>query len=243
MNNRIRKTVPTSTHWGNYKIEVEDDQIKRVLPYDSDHTPSPLAHSLNDALDINARIPQPMVRAGYLEDGPNSDRAQRGREPFVPVTWETAFELVANELKRVAQEHGNEAIYAGSYGWSSPGTLHFARWNMHRLLNLNGGFTHSIGSYSTAAAEAITRYILAPNGEMVYDAPSWQDIAEHTELAVLFGGTRVNNAQVSFGGLGGHTQVSGMQAAFEAGVNFINIGPIQDDVSLEVWGRVDCTSA
>ncbi len=228
------KLVPTSTHWGHYQIEVDGEEIKGVHAYQTEQAPAPIAQSLHDITDKGARVAQPMVRASFLEKGVNSNRTLRGREPFVAISWEQAFDLVASELKRVAETHGNEAIYAGSYGWGSPGALHFPRWNMHQLLNLNGGFTDSVGSYSTAASEAITKYILDDNGGLVFDAPAWSDIAENAELVVLFGGTRVNNSQVSFGGLGAHTPEAGMKQAREAGVQFINIGPIRDDVTLEL---------
>ena len=45
----------------------------------------------------------------------------RGREPFVPVGWERALDLVAGELARVRREHGPAAIMGGSQGWSSAG--------------------------------------------------------------------------------------------------------------------------
>lgn len=226
-----KKFVPTSTHWGNYRIEVNDkEDIVGVYTYEADLEPSPLGQALNDVFDKRVRVSQPMVRQGYLEHGPNSDHTQRGREPFVAVDWDTAFDLVATELKRVIDTHGNEAIYAGSYGWSSPGTLHIARWNMHRLLNLMGGFTDSIGSYSTAAYEAITPHVLASNGQLVYDTPAWIDIAENAELVVLFGGASLKNSQVSFGGLGPHLAKHDMQTAVRAGVEFVNISPIREDL-------------
>ena len=36
----------------------------------------------------------------------------RGREPFVPVSWERALDLVADELARVKSDHGHDAIMA-----------------------------------------------------------------------------------------------------------------------------------
>ena len=51
-----------------------------------------------------------MIRAGWLEHGPGKHTEGRGGEPFVPVSWETALGLVADEVKRVKTEHGNESI-------------------------------------------------------------------------------------------------------------------------------------
>ena len=64
-----------------------------------------------------------MVRAGYLKHGIKSDRSGRGVEPFVPVSWEKALDLVAAEIERIKLDHGSESIFAGSYGWASSGRL------------------------------------------------------------------------------------------------------------------------
>ena len=74
-----------------------------------------------------------MVRAGWLEGG-RASGAGRGREPFVPVDWERALELVAGELARVRREHGPSAIMGGSQGWSSAGHFHEARGQLRRFL-------------------------------------------------------------------------------------------------------------
>lgn len=228
------RIVPTSAHWGHYRAEVAGDQLKAIHPYPEDTHPAPIAQSMLDSQDARVRVSQPMVRAGYLEAGPSSDRAGRGREPFVPVSWDKAYELVAAELQRVIAEHGNESIYAGSYGWSSPGTLHVARSNMHRLLNLLGGFTHSIGSYSHAAYEALAPHIVGLSAsQWVYETPSWQSIAEHAELVVMFGGAALKNAQVTFGGVGPHSNADDMRSVRDAGVQLVNISPIRADLSAD----------
>ena len=95
------KITPTSTHWGNYKIETTDGQISGVKPLGDDPDPSPIAQSMIDSLDPRVRVSQPMVRKSYLEKGIKSDRTQRGLEPFVAVSWDRALNLVADELKRV----------------------------------------------------------------------------------------------------------------------------------------------
>ena len=40
-------------------------------------------------------------------------------EPFVEVSWEQVEKLLAEELSRVKNKFGNQAIFGGSYGWSS----------------------------------------------------------------------------------------------------------------------------
>ncbi|MDQ4060999.1 MAG: molybdopterin-dependent oxidoreductase, partial [Pseudomonadota bacterium] len=134
-------TVPHSSHWGAFHAEVRDGRVVGVRPFEKDPDPSPIIRSIPDALYDSSRIAQPMVRKSWLETGPGRARERRGADAFVPVDWDRALDLVAAELRRVKERHGNEAIFAGSYGWSSAGRFHHARTQLHRFLNGFGGFT------------------------------------------------------------------------------------------------------
>src|SRR5689334_2982420 len=113
------KTVPTGSHWGLYEIGVSKGQIASVRPSALDPDPSPMHRSLPDIVDHPSRVRFPGVRQSYLRHGIAANRAMRGAEPFVRVSWDEAIGLVAAELQRVKNEHGNQAIFAGSYGWAS----------------------------------------------------------------------------------------------------------------------------
>ena len=226
--------TPTASHWGNYLVESDGGTIKAIHPAKEDPNPSPIGQSLLDALDKGARIPQPMVRAGYLKDEWNSDSSQRGIEPFVPVSWQTANELAARALQRVKDEFGNEAIYGGSYGWGSAGRFHHAQSQLHRFLNQFGGYTSSVASYSTAAAQAIVPHVLGISFlKLVFQAPTSDDVAKHTKTMLLFGGAAMKNTQVNAGGLGAHTARNQLLAMHEAGVRIICVSPIKDDVGCD----------
>ncbi len=108
--------TPTCTHWGNYRVETRGGQIVAIHPYASDPDPTPIGQSLLGTQDADCRVPQPMVRQSYLKDRTASDGAQRGREPFVPVSWDRALDLAAGALDEARSEHGNESIFGGSYG-------------------------------------------------------------------------------------------------------------------------------
>ena len=108
--NRQKKIVPTSTHWGNYRIETDGDTITAVHPYEVDSEPTPIGQSLLNALDPGARIPQPMVREGYLERGRDGGGSGRGHEPFVPVSWDIALDLAADALRDTMEHQGPNGI-------------------------------------------------------------------------------------------------------------------------------------
>ena len=148
-----------------------------------------------------------MVRKSFLEKRENSDRSKRGVEPFVAVSWDTAEQLVADELSRVRNQHGNDSIFAGCYGWASAGRFHHAQSQIHRFLNKFGGYVDSIGTYSFAAAEIILPHVIGDMWSfMMGDTTSWPSIIDNTQLMVCFGGLSMKNGQVANGGTGRHVQ-------------------------------------
>jgi biotin/methionine sulfoxide reductase len=224
--------VPTCTHWGNYRVETKDGRLSAVLPYAEDIEPTPIGQSLLESQDPQCRVPQPMVRAGYLERQWHSDGSGRGVEPFVPVSWEQASRLAADSLQRVSEHFGNESIYGGSYGWASAGRFHHAQSQVHRFLNCLGGYTRSVNSYSAAAAEVIMPHVLGiPFMKLVYEAPTSADVARHTKTMLLFGGSAMKNTQVNAGGLGAHSAAKQWRRIHDAGVRVVNVSPVRDDIA------------
>ena len=228
----------TNTHWGTYEVEVSDGRVTALRPFTEDPDPSPIGPPIIDLLDHPTRIRKPAVRRGWLENGPGPADGKRGVDPFVEVGWDEAESLVAAELDRVRTEHGNRAIYAGSYGWASAGRFHHAQSQIHRFLNCLGGYTRSVNTYSYAAAEVIVPHVLGTFGGMLSTHTSWASIAEHCELFVGFGGLVLANGQMGNGGTGRHVQREGFQAAVRAGVTFVNVSPRRLDMegpAAPVW--------
>ncbi len=223
------RTLPlTMTHWGAYRVETDGRRPRRLLPFERDNEPSPIGISMADGLYHPCRIDRPMARRGWLEGGSGT----RGADTFVPLDWEAATDLAARELDRVRRDHGNQAIFAGSYGWASAGRFHHAQSQIHRFMNLIGGYTRSVDTYSHAAGEVLVPHILGlAFGEMQVAQTSWPVIAEHTRLMVCFGGVPLKNAQVSSGGIGSHSAAAWGLAARRAGTRFVNIGPVRDDLA------------
>ena len=220
----------TFTHWGAYDIEVADDRIVAVHPDPNDPDPSPIGQLLTDSVDHRCRVARPMVRRGWLDHGPAPADGGRGVEPFVAVSWDEALDLVAGEVERVRRDHGNQAIYAGSYGWASAGKFHQAQNQLHRFLNMAGGFSYSVGSYSTATAQAIMPHVLGvPFLPLLATQSPWPVIAKNSELVVMFGGIPVKNAQVSVGGIGRHLTRDWLRRCRDNGVEFVNISPLRHD--------------
>ena len=220
--------VRTATQWGVYDVEVVDDRITSVSPIEGDPDPSPIGQALVDGVQ-SLRVERPAIRRGWLEDERDRARGGRGVDEFVEVDWDLALRLAADEIDRVVQEHGNEAIYGGSYGWASAGRFHHAQSQLHRFMNCIGGCTRSVGSYSTAAAQVILPHVVHDWHSMELEQTTWNEIADAGELVVSFGGLPLRNSQVAYGGITRHETRSGLQRAADRGVRFVTIGPQLDD--------------
>ena len=225
-----RRDLPlTSFHWGTYRVEARDGEVVALHPFEEDPDPSPIGQGYVGVLNGPDRITIPMVRKSWLEGGPGTGGHLRGQEDFVGVSWDEAERLVAKELRRVIDDYGNESIFAGSYGWASAGRFHHAQGHLKRFLNLLGGFTKSVNTYSLAAGEVILPHVLG-GAEFIYGATSWQSIITDCDLLVAFGGLPLKNAAIGQGGVGAHRTGPALLEAKAAGVDFINISPLRSDV-------------
>jgi biotin/methionine sulfoxide reductase len=221
---------PHSTHWGAFDAVVRDGELAEVRPYALDADPSPLLGNIKGAARHPARVTQPVVRKGWLERGPGAD-ARRGAEPFVAVSWDELTELLANELRRVYGEYGGEAVYGGSYGWASAGRFHHAQSQIHRFLNVLGGYVSSVNTYSNAAGEVILDHVVGPFRNLVDRNSSWEGIAESGELFVAFGGIPLKNVNVNPAGASRHFVKDHLARAVENGVEFVLFSPVRDDLA------------
>ena len=193
--------VPTASHWGAYTALIRDGVMVGSEPFEQDAHPAAMVHSMRDAVYHHSRVTRPMVRQGFLSHGRQSDRSRRGHEPFVPVSWDQALDLVATELQRVQSEYGNEAIYASS-GWGSAGVFYNAASQLFRFLNCFDGYVSQVTNYSFGAASVIVPHIVGTMQPVVGPHTAWPVIRDHTDLIVMFGGMAPKNAQVNYGGVG-----------------------------------------
>ncbi|MGE3709721.1 MAG: molybdopterin-dependent oxidoreductase [Hyphomicrobiaceae bacterium] len=223
-----KQLVLNHSHWGAFMAEVEDDRVVGVQPFECDPDPSSLINAIPDGVHSPVRVAQPMVREGWLKRRAAS-RAERGSEPFVPVPWETALELVAGELSRVKEQHGPTAIMGGSQGWGSAGNFHEARGQLRRFLATFGGFVDQTSNYSFGTALTFLPHILGTAQAVAGPLTSWSSIAAHTRLMVLFGGANPKNTQVVKGGCASHSTSGWLHSLARAGVEVVSVSPIRED--------------
>jgi len=226
--NTLMQLVRNHSHWGAFFAEVDNGRVVGVRPFEHDPDPSPLIDAIPAGVHSQARIAEPMVREGWLLHGPGSGKG-RGREPFVPVSWDKALDLIAAEIARVRRDHGAASIMGGSQGWSSAGLFHEARAQLHRFLAAGGGYTDQVMNYSFGAALAFLPHIVGSPQAVVGPLTSWSSIARHARLMVLFGGANPKNTQVSKGGCASHSTAPSIAELARVGVEVVNISPIRGD--------------
>ncbi|MGE2713554.1 molybdopterin-dependent oxidoreductase [Mycolicibacterium litorale] len=222
--------VPTSlTHWGGFSAELGSGDITSVTPLPGDDDPSPLLGNLAGSVRHRSRIAGPAVRRGWLDDGPGPS-GRRGADEFVAVSWDELTELLATELRRVVDTHGNEAIYGGSYGWGSAGRFHHAQSQVHRFLKLLGGYTFSRHSYSLGATGVIMPRVVGTHDDLFKRSTDWDVIAAHTDLLVCFGGLALKNTGTNHGGTTAHPARDALRRFRERGGRIVSFSPLRDDV-------------
>ena len=220
--------IPHSAHWGAFSARW-DGKTLEVKPYDADPAPSPILDNFRDTLRHRARVLRPMVRRSWL-DG-NRHARNFDDHAFVALPWNEVLDLLADELSRVRDNHGAASIYGGSYGWASAGRFHHAQSQIHRFLNTAlGGYVRSLNSYSAGASAVILPHVMGSFEGISRHNVTWDQIAEHSDLVLAFGGMAVKNADVASGGVSRHIERDGMARAAARGASFTCISPLRDDL-------------
>ncbi|UOM34618.1 molybdopterin-dependent oxidoreductase [Acuticoccus sp. I52.16.1] len=230
-------TLTHSSHWGAFTATPEADGRLEIRPHPGDPDPSPILQNFTDTLRHPARVARPMVRRGWLTDGPGPT-TRRGTDEFVAVPWDEVLDRLAAEMTRVGREFGPEAVFGGSYGWSSAGRFHHAQSQVHRFLNMTmGGYVRSVGTYSSAAAYAIIPHVIGKLTDVSRQNVTWDQVARHTELVLAFGGMALKNSTIAQGGISAHVERGSMAAARARGARFVNISPLRSDMPEEAGAQ------
>jgi biotin/methionine sulfoxide reductase len=88
----VRGRQLSRSHWGVFEPVLADGQVVDVRPFAWDADPSPLLHSIPDAVKHRSRVMRPAVREGWLKGGPGVTGADRGCDRYVEMDWERALD-------------------------------------------------------------------------------------------------------------------------------------------------------
>lgn len=207
------------------RLHVRDDEVVWV---ETDNTGHDIygdhqvraclrGRSIRRRINHPDRLNYPMKRVG-----------KRGEGKFERISWTEALDTVAESLKRVVKEYGNEAVYinyssgivGGNMTRSSPSAS-----PVMRLMNCYGGSLNQYGTYSTAQIACAMPYTYGSN-----DGNSTSDI-ENSKLVVMFGNNPAET-RMSGGGITWYLE----QARERSNARMIVIDPRYTDTAA---GRED----
>lgn len=192
------------------KLHVQDGTIIRVDTDDMDRPGFPAMRACVRGRTARTfiyhpdRLKEPMKRVG-----------KRGEGKFVPISWDEAYTIIADNLSRIVKKYGNEAVYY-QYASGVDGT---SRNCIYRLLNLMGGYLGYYGTYSTACYQWAAPYTYG-----TVETNSSDDLV-NSRLVVLFAD---NPAETRMGG--GNEFYWHIQAK-KTGAKYIVIDPRYSDTA------------
>ncbi|MBT0879383.1 molybdopterin-dependent oxidoreductase, partial [Campylobacter sp. 2018MI01] len=198
-NNLLPNSIEGSmsvSHFGAFHPIVKNGRLEGVIPFKGDESPSSMLNGVVARTYAPDRIKNPSVRKSVLEKGfEKAPKSLRGKEEFVEITWEKAYELVANELKRVYEKYGSNAVYGGNYGWHGVGGVGNPQTLIYRMLNITGGYTARVLSYSCHCIGAITPHIVGVD-ESAAQVTSWDNVLEHSKVIVMWSADILTTNQI-----------------------------------------------
>lgn len=188
----------SASHFGAVKTKVRNGRFESVEAFEGDSYPSTLIQGLPARTYAQDRILYPCVREGYLKHGYKSDKSKRGSDKYVRVSWEKAFDLIADELKRVYKSYGPDAVFGGSYGWFCVGSLNNPQALVGRMLGVAGGYTSRTLTYSTHAIRTITPYVTGGD-ESSNQQTAYPNLIANSECIVFWSSDPINTNQIAWG--------------------------------------------
>ncbi|MDT3766641.1 molybdopterin-dependent oxidoreductase [Gleimia hominis] len=207
------------------RLQVKDGQVVRVLP-DNTGTDElgnqqvracPRGRSIRHRIYNPDRLKHPLKRKAGTK---------RGDDQWEEISWDQALTEIAQKMKEIKRDYGNEAFYI-NYGTGVLGSTMSCSWPPNttpvaRLLNLYGGYLDHYSDYSTTGITQAYPYFYG----------GWQntnslDDVMNSKLQVMFG----NNPQETRMSGGGQTFVT-QYVKQHANVKTIVIDPRYSETSI-----------
>ena len=143
--------VPHSSHWGAFSVLRPRSAASRSFRIRATADPSALLGNI-PAVGVAPGADRPADGPARLAGAWAGARSAAGPRRIRAGLVARSARPRRGELRRVYATHGPRAIFGGSYGWASAGRFHDAQHQIHRFLNLAGGYVRSVNSYSSGAA-------------------------------------------------------------------------------------------
>ncbi len=173
----------------------------------------PRGRSLRRYNDDSARLKYPMKRVG-----------KRGEGKFERITWEEAYDTIADKLKYCKENFGNESILR-QYATGASYSALAGNAILLRMMNFYGGIAIGYNSYSTAQINTGMTYIYGSSAR--WSNPI-SDI-QYSKLVVFFG-DNPTETRMSGGGI----QYELLEAKKKSGAKIIVIDPRYSETCVTV---------
>lgn len=208
------------------RLVVKDGRVTRVLPDNTGNDEVIGEQSIRACVrgrSIRHRIYNPDRLKTPLKRKPGTER---GAGEWEEISWDQALDEIADKMKQLLAEYGNESVYI-QYGTGTIGGTIARSWPpvetpFARLMNLIGGYLNHYGDYSTAQIAGAYPYFY---GE--WTSSNSLDDARHSKLQVMFGN---NPLETRMSG-GGETFVT-QKIKQDYGVKTIIIDPRYSETAL-----------
>ena len=135
------------------------------------------------------RVLYPLKRIDWDPAG-ERNTGNRGKSGYVRISWDEAVEIIANELKRIKETYGMEAVLSQSDGHGEGKAIHTAHGSANKLLALLGGYTlqmRNMDSWEGWAWGAKHVWDMEGIGQMGPAGNVLPDIAQNSELLLFWG--------------------------------------------------------
>ncbi|GIG23881.1 DMSO/selenate family reductase complex A subunit [Cellulomonas denverensis] len=204
-------------------LTVQDGRVTRV---DADPTGDDAVGTQQIRACVRGRAVRQRIYATDRLRYPMRRVGPRGSGEFERISWEEAFQEVAERLTATLDTYGNEAVYL-NYGTGVLGATVACSWppastGVARLMNLMGGYLNHYSDYSTA--QITSAYPFHYGGWT--DGNSFDDLV-NTKLFVMFG-NNPHETRMS----GGGDLFTSQTARREAGIRTIVIDPRYTDTAV-----------
>ena len=169
------------------------------------------------------RVCYPLKRVDWDPKG-NRNPQNRGKSPYVRISWDEAAQLVADELLRIREKYGMSAVLSEADMHGEGKHVAPSHGCANRLLSLLGGYTvqmrnqdswegHFWGSKNVWGCEPVG--VMSPAGNV------WLDIANNTELLLFWAGDPETTA-VGFDGYMASRLSSWLHSL---GIKYVHVDP------------------
>lgn len=195
-------------------VDVKDGKVLRIRPfhfdwkYDRDSIrtwklekngkslepnwkslPSPFLLAYKKRLYSPNRIFYPLKRVDWDPNGERNPQ-NRGKSKYVRISWDEATTIIANEIKRIHADYGNNAILVQGDGHGEGKGLNMPHGHSGTLLEVMGGFTQQVRNPDSWEGWYWGAKHVWGNGAQGNPMPAGnivKDSTEHTELMLFWG--------------------------------------------------------